>query len=217
MSYDSTKDEFLLNDILPKLELYNYMVNQRIYKDGISVSKGYEDNGIETTVADYLKFNDSISTKKLSFKEAFLRYAQIMSDVPHSPVLLLLEEQQPLIREAYYKLGVERVRNLRYTKKSIEAALDCLDKDNTKEQKLAQLMVRLIPTATTITVANALDKMSQAYNETGISRKPKTKDLHQWFDCSDPKCKRIGKNKKPTKVVDIYRSKFIFDPNQNTI
>ena len=215
MSYDSTKDEFLLNDILPKLELYNYMVNQKIYKDGISVSKGYEDNGIETIVADYLKVNDSISTKKLSFKEAFLRYAQIMSDVPHSPVLLLLEEQQPLIREAYYKLGVERVRNLRYTKKSIEGALECLDKDNTKEQKLAQLIVRLIPTATTITVANALDKMSQAYYEIGISRKPKTKDLHQWFDCSDPYSKRI--NGKVKKVVDIYRSKFIFDSNQKTI
>ena len=211
MSYDSIKDEFLLNDILPKLELYNYMVNQRIYKDGISVSKGYEDNGIETTVADYLKVDDSISTKKISFKEAFLQYAKIVSEDPHSPALLLLEQQQPLIGEAYHKLGVDRVRNLRYTKKSIEAALECLDKDNTKEQKLAQLMVKLIPTATTITVANVLDKMSQAYNEIGISKKPKTKDLHQWFDCSDSRCKRI--DGKTTKVVDIYRSKIVFGTN----
>ena len=73
-------------------------------------------------------------------------------------------------------------------------------------------MVRLIPTATTITVANVLDKMSQAYNEIGISRKPKSKELHQWFDCSDPYSKRI--DGKPTKVVDIYRSKLIFEPKQ---
>lgn len=211
MSYDSIKDIFILNDILPKLELYNYQVNQRIYKDGISVSKGYEDNGIETTVADYLKVDDSISTKKISFKEAFLQYAKIMSEDPHSPALMLLEQQQPLIREAYHKLGVERVRNLRYTKKSIEAAISCLDDDKTKEQKLALLMVKLIPTATTITVANVLDKMSQAYNEIGISKKPKTKDLHHWFDCSEPYSKRI--NGKVKKVVDIYRSKIIFESN----
>ncbi len=212
MSYDSIKDIFILNDILPKLELYNYQVNQRIYKDGISVSKGYEDNGIETTVADYLKVDDSISTKKISFKEAFLQYAKIMSEDPHSPALMLLEQQQPLIREAYHKLGVERVRNLRYTKKSIEAAISCLDDDKTKEQKLALLMVKLIPTGSTITVANVLDKMSQAYNEIGISRKPKTKDLHQWFDCSEkPYSKRI--NGKVKKVVDVYRSKIIFGIN----
>ena len=208
MSYDSIKDQFILNDILPKLELYNYQVNQRIYKDGISVSKGYSDNGIETSVEEYLKVDDSISTKKISFKEAFLQYAEIMSEDPHSPALLLLEEQQPLIRPAYHNLGVERVRNLRYIKKSVEAALSCQDDDKTKDQKLAQLMVRLIPTATTITVANALDKMSQAYNEIGISRKPKSKELHQWFDCSDPYSKRI--DGKPTKVIDIYRSKIIF-------
>ena len=213
MSYDSINDQFILNDILPKLELYNYLVNQRIYKDGISVSKGYEDNGIETSVAEYLKVDDSISTKKISFKEAFLQYAKIMSEDSHSPALMILEQQQPLIRQAFDKLGVERVRNLRYTKKLIEAALSCLDDDKTKEQKLALLMVELIPTAITITVANVMDKMSQAYNEIGISKKPKTKDLHQWFDCSDVKCKRIGKNKVPTKVVDIYRSKIIFESN----
>ena len=188
MSYDSINDKFILNDILPKLELYNYQVNQRIYKDGISVSKGYSDNGIETSVEDYLKVEDSISTKKLSL------------------------EQQPLIRAAFHNLGVARVKNLRYIKKSVEAALSCLDDDKTKEQKLAQLIVRLIPTATTITVANVLDKMSQAYNEIGISRKPKSKDLHQWFDSSDPYSKRI--DGKPTKVVDIYRSKLIFEPKQ---
>lgn len=215
MSYDRIKDQFLLNDILPKLELYNYLVNKRIYKDGISVSKSYENNGIETSVEDYLNVEDSISTQKISFKEAFFHYARIMSEDPNSPALSLLEEQQPLVRPAYHNLGVERVRNLRYIKKSVEAALSCLDDDKTKEQKLAQLIVRLIPTATTITVSNALDKLSQAYSEIGISRQPKSKDLHQWFDCSPPYTKRIdGKVKK---VVDIYRSKFIFEPKHKTV
>ena len=101
MSYDSSNDKFILNDMLPKLELYNFQVNEQIYKNGISVAKGYEDSGIETTQADYVKVEDSISTKKQSFKEAFLQYAEIKSENPFSPQLLAIEQEQPLVREAY--------------------------------------------------------------------------------------------------------------------
>lgn len=38
MSYDKMNDVFILNDRLPKLELYNYMVNQEIYKNGLNVA-----------------------------------------------------------------------------------------------------------------------------------------------------------------------------------
>ena len=215
MKYDKTHDQFEINDILPKLELYNYQVNQWIYKNGLSVAKGYEENGITTTVDPYVKGEDTISSKKLSFKEAFIQYADIVTQDSQSPALLLLEQQQPLIREAYNKLGVERVRNLRYTKKSVEAALSCLDDEKTKEQKAALLIVKLIPSGEAITVEKALDKMSQVYNEVGITKTPKSKDLHQWFDCSDPISRRIdGKVKK---VVDIYRPKIVFESNHNTV
>ena len=191
MKYDKTHDQFEINDILPKLELYNYQVNQWVYKNGLSVAKNYEENGIKTTVEDYLKSEDKISTKRQSFKEAFNQYADIVAVNPHAPALVLLEQQQPLIREAYHKLGVERVRNLRYTKKSIEAALSCLDEEKTKEQKVALLIVKLIPSGESITIEQALDKISLAYNEVGITKIPKSKDLHQWFDCSDPVSRRI--------------------------
>ena len=219
IKYDKKKDEFIINDILPKLELYNFQVNQIVYRTGLSIRKDYANNNIDFTYkyvpADEQEESELPVVKKIDFKEAFLKYAKIVTKDPNSPALFLLEQQQPLIREAYYKLGVERVRNLRYTKKSIEAALSCLDEEKTKEQKLSKLMVKLIPACTTITVANALNKMSQAYNEVGISKSPKSKDLHQWFDCSDPYSKRI--NGKTTKVVDIYRSKIVFESNDNIL
>ncbi len=213
MSYDNINDRFILNDMLPKLELYNYQVNQRIYRSGISISKGYDDNGIETTKADYLKIEDAISTKKLSFKEAFLRYVDIMKSHPLAPALLVLEQQQPLIKPAYEKLGVKKVRNLKFVKKSIDAALKSLDTDKTTEQKLAIMMVGLIPVETVITVDRANKLMKQAYYQLGLSREPKSTDLHKWFDCSDPKSKRI--DGKPTKVIEIYRSKIVFESKHN--
>ena len=72
MSYDSINDKFILNDMLPKLELYNFQVNEVVYKSGLSIKKSCEDNGIETITTDYVRADDTISTKKLSFKDAFL-------------------------------------------------------------------------------------------------------------------------------------------------
>ena len=72
MSYDSINDQFILNDMLPKLELYNFQENEVVYKSGLSIKKSCEDNGIETITTDYVRADDTISTKKLSFKDAFL-------------------------------------------------------------------------------------------------------------------------------------------------
>lgn len=159
MKYDKENDQFIINDILPKLELYNYQVNQLIYKSGLSVAKGYDDNGIETVRPDYIPLDDTISTKKQSFKEAFLQYADMVAHQPHVPALIFIEQQQPLVKVAYEKLGVEKVRSLRYVKKSVEAALKCLDDDKTTEQNIARMMVDIIPVGATITVSHANDLM----------------------------------------------------------
>ena len=209
MSYDCINDKFILNDMLPKLELYNFQVNEQIYKNGISVAKGYEDNGIETTKADYIKIEDSISTKKQSFKDAFLQYADIISENQFSPQLLAIEQEQPLVREAYHKLGTEKVKSLRYVKKSVENALTSLENDKTTEQRLAKMITNSIEAPDTITVAKVNNLIEQAYLHLGINHKAKAKELHKWFECSDPISKRV--DGKVIKVVQIYRPKIIFN------
>jgi len=62
-----------------------------------------------------------------------LQYADIISDDRFSPQLLALEREQPLVKEAYHKLGTEKVKSLRFVKKSIENALISLESDKTIE------------------------------------------------------------------------------------
>ena len=166
MKYDKIKDEFIINDILPKLELYNFQINQEIYKNGASVARAYEEIGTDVRQDDSKKLDTKVNfaDNKISFKDAFRKYAELINDNPHSPALLFLEQLQPLVKVAYEKLGVEKVRSLRYVKRSIEVALKSLDEDKTMEQKLAMMMVGLIPTGTTITVAFAHKLMEQAYH-----------------------------------------------------
>lgn len=80
MKYDKQNDEFIINDILPKLELYNFKVNQEIYKNGASVAKAYKDNDTEVNIDEYKKLETpvNLTDKKISFKDAFLQYANLV-------------------------------------------------------------------------------------------------------------------------------------------
>lgn len=161
--YDKEKDEFIINDILPKLELYNFQINKITYGSGLSITRGYEDNGIDTINKDYIRVKDSISTKKLSFKDAFLQYAGRKAANPFSPQLLAIEKEQPLVREAYQKLGEDKVRSLRYIKKKVESALIGLENDKTTEQKIAKMITNSIKAPDAITVAKANIIIAEAY------------------------------------------------------
>ena len=131
-----------------------------------------------------------------------------MTNHPYSPSIITMEKNESLLREAYTKLGADRVRSLRYTKKSIQNALISLDNTKDVEQKIASIMVKNIPTGETITVAKANQIITNAYTRVGIKHTAKAKDLHKWFECSDPISKRI--DGRVVKCVDLYRPKFIF-------
>jgi len=73
-------------------------------------------------------------------------------------------------------------------------------------------MVKNIPTGESITVARANQIISDAYLTIGIKHTAKAKDLHKWFECSDPISKRV--NGKVVKAVDIYRAKYIFNSDK---
>ena len=191
------------------ISLVIQQINKITYGSGLSVTRGYEDNGIDTINKDYIRVKDTISTKKLSFKDAFLQYAEIKAGNPLSPQLLAIEKEQPLVREAYHKLGEDKVRSLRYVKKSVENALTSLENDKTTEQKIAKMVINSIETPDTIKVSKANRIIEEAYKHLGIEHKAKAKELHKWFECSDPISMRI--DGQVVKAVKIYRAKFIFN------
>ena len=135
---------YYVNDMLIKLDLYTYKLEQSIYKNGISIMKSYNQNGIVTTAPEYDKLDGTISTKakKITFKDAFLRYVELNTNrfTLGSEEADYLVMVQPLIVDAYYKLGADRVRNLKYVKRAVEDALINLDADKSRENKIAKLL-----------------------------------------------------------------------------
>ena len=71
------------------------------------------------------------------------------------------------------------------------------------------MITNTINTPDSISVAKANAIIEEAYKELGITNhKTKAKEMHKWFECSDPISKRV--DGKVIKVVEIYSPKFIF-------
>lgn len=135
---------YRVNDMVAKLELYTFRLEQSIYKNGIALRKAYEATGATTTDIDYTSINDMMEkAKKISFKDAFIRYAELNSNKFQLGIdseLDYLVNAQPLIVAAYNKLGVEKVRKLRYIKKEIEKALCASENNKNIDTKIAKIL-----------------------------------------------------------------------------
>ena len=201
---------YFVNDMLIKLDLYTYKLEQSIYKNGISIMKNYNQNGIVTTAPEYDKLDGTISTKakKISFKDAFLRYVELNTNRftltnEEADYLVMV---QPLIVDAYYKLGADRVRNLRYSKRAVEDALINLDAEKSTENKIAQLLQPRVEIGFN-TTADLQAALAAAYTTVGVGRKVKASDITKYYD-ADSVTKRIdGKVKRG---YEVYRSKLVF-------
>lgn len=201
---------YFVNDMLIKLDLYTYKLEQSIYKNGISIMKNYNQNGIVTTAPEYDKLDGKISTKakKITFKDAFLRYVELNTNRftlcnDEADYLVMIH---PIIVDAYYKLGADRVRNLRYSKRAVEDALINLDAEKSTENKIAQLLQSRVEIGFN-TTADLQAALAAAYTTVGVERKVKASDITKYYD-ADSVTKRIdGKVKRG---YEVYRSKLVF-------
>ena len=71
------------------------------------------------------------------------------------------------------------------------------------------MIINSIEAPATITVDKANNIIEEAYLHLGIKHNAKAKELHKWFECSDPISRRV--DGKVIKVVEMYRPKIIFN------
>lgn len=197
------KDKFVFYDTLPKLELYNYKLNQIIYKDGISISKAYANNGILTTEVGYSKeieeLNKAVSTKKASFKELYLEALNKYS---------LNECKDELVRKAIKELTPEEVKSVKYTRKGVTELLVTKNDRMNLDSKIAKLFKQSINYNEFIKNERIVSLLANIYSELGINKEPKALDIKKWFD--------VESGRKKEKGIDyrgyyVLRSKIVFN------
>ena len=204
-------EKYVLNDMLIKLELFNYNINQQIYKNGISLASNYYKNNVEVCGNDEaIKETETLKrmSKKMSFKEAFLKYAEIKNNPYSMESVQMLVSLQPLIVKAYNILGVDKVKRLNYVKTKIEAAIISGDSTKSFENKVAKLLKSRISNYSFCPSSELKSKFSEIYSELNYTeKKAAATHIEKYYDCK-PVSKRIDGVK--VKGYDIIRPKFIF-------
>ena len=208
--YLDADNTYRVNDIIAKLELYTFKLEQSIYKNGIALRKAYEGTGATTTDIDYTQINETMDkAKKISFKDAFIRYAELNSNKFQLGIdseLECLVNAQPLIVDAYNKLGTDRVRSLRYIKKDIEKAIYSLEDDKNLDTRIAKILDASITIGFNIG-SDIRRKIQEAYDLVKNGAKAKSTDITKWYN-AEPKNLRI--DGKQTKGYNVISKKFIF-------
>lgn len=207
-----TGDKYVLNDMLIKLELFNYNINQQIYKSGISLANSYCNNGVEVYGDDeVLKEEDTLNkvSKKLSFKEAFIKYTEIKSNPYTMEDTKYLTSAQPLIVKAYSILGADKVRRLNYVKTKIEAAILNADENKSLENKIAKLLKRRINKYNFISNKDLKNIFKMIYSELNYNEEKATAShIERYYNC-EAKIKKI--DSMPVRGYEIYTEKYIFN------
>lgn len=171
-----------LNDMLMKLELYNYRLEQEIYRNGLTISKAYYNNNSITDGCTWTYLEDRLRNvnKKLSFKEAFTKYAEIKESKFSIEDTSALIKAQPLIVDAYNKLGVEIVRNLKYIKKDIEKEIINRNTNLAVEDKIRERVLKSFSSGFTSST-EIKNKLQTIYSDYG--KKAKATDIEKFFVC----------------------------------
>ena len=176
---------YQLNDMLIKLDLMNYKIERQIYKTGVQLRKAYNTNGTMTTDINYEKLDETIAQacKKLSFKEAFLRYVELKQSFDFGDRTNEIVRQQPLVVDAYHQLGADKVKALRYIKKEVEKALTNNDATKSQEEKVTEIMLQSVAYPKTYTCSELYQIIATAYHAVGITTIPKASHITRWFEC----------------------------------
>lgn len=198
-----TEDGIYYNDAILKLDLYNFKVNQIIYKSGISVRTEYQERGVQTTAINYNKEEGEIKTenetKAITFKEAYLKALSCQDLVQRDQYLKV-----DLVKEAIEKLTPEEVRAVRYTKKTVKELLVSKNEKLNNFTKAIKMIKKEMPYNEFVPVAKVKAMLANVYEILGIEKKAKATDITAFFYAKES---RIRINGKIERVICIIRPK----------
>lgn len=175
-----TEDGIYYNDAILKLDLYNFKVNQIIYKSGISVRTEYQERGVQTTAITYNKEEGEMKTenetKAITFKEAYLKALSCQDLVQRDNYLKV-----DLVKEAIEKLTPEEVRAARYTKKAVKELLISKNEKLNQFTKAIKMIKKEMPYNEFVPVAKVKEMLANVYEILGIEKKAKATDITAFF------------------------------------
>ena len=197
---------------MAKYEILNWKTVNGIYTAGNTVEDEMRRQGIEITNSDsYIEpKTEAAFSQRAKFKDLFERYCEIRDNEPQicfrpSAERILIETKNPLVKEAYEKIGAVEVRRMKYHQSNIRRRL-IAESSRNFAVKVVELLDLALKKQTWIPSAKVKAELQKIYDSLGIKKTAKATDIEEWYEVRRESRKIDGKN---TDCMMILRKAFI--------
>lgn len=208
----------ILDRNLFKLDMRNFKITHKIYLSSDSLRDEYTKRGLKAGDSENIYFTDKLSANpkaRVSFRDLFIEYTRLREKQGmilclgnRTDRVALIEQEKPLIREAYEKLGEKRVKELGYQVTNIKRELIKLKHTDCTKKILEMLFQEgYTDSDCTRTCAQIKKDLQEIYDCLEIGKKAVATDLQQWFNIKRTSPKIDGKT---TDCITIIRKKIIY-------
>ncbi len=204
-----------IDENLRNLDIVNFKITHHLYKNRVTLSEEYSKYGFRPMKGVEKVYTDKLVENKkarISFKELFEEYVSIVGESSeyfyfgnHEDRKSLIEELKPLVKDAYEKLGVEKVRELKYNVTNIKRTLCNMRTDISQDAKIVECLKELgVQVGTSGTNSEWKKMLQDIYTNLGLKnaygkiRKAKATELDIWFETKKTSKKVDGK------TIDYY-------------
>lgn len=206
-----------------KLDIVNFKITHHLYNSRITLQEEYRKNGFNVLAEEEIVYSDKLAanpTARISFKQLFEEYVKLKDKLPLfylgniNDRIVLLEQEKPLVKEAFEVLGVEKVRNMNYNVGNIKRAIISSKVDISIDSKIVQCLQESGVNIGTTKAASEWKLLLQriyqdlylkeSYDKIKIA---KATDLFLWFEVKKTTPKVKGKT---TDCFTIVRIKLIY-------
>jgi len=178
--------EFTVDLNLLKKNLLDYKLKTEIYNNSLSLIAAYLENGMNARCSAWKGYSDKLkanSASKGNFKEAVEEYHQLATTQNfgnNTERLAFIKLKYPFIADAYYKLGMERIRELNYNITLIKRELVKIS-DKPLSKKIIELVIERIGYHNPVELQVAKDCLQDVYVTLGIRRRATAARLQDYF------------------------------------
>ena len=209
--------EFRFDPNRMKLDIHNFKLINHLYSLRINIDREYKNNNCVTTFKSDNTTSDKLlksETSRTSFKDAIEEYNSILErqrkaliNFSDNDRISLLVKKYPNIKEAYEKLGLERIEELRYRYSLITRELLILTSNTSVNEKIIGILKTIykIRVGAVIEKTKLRDCFQKIYDKLGINKKPTKKKFEDFMVLKDT-TKKV--NKEPVNCYVIQHLKY---------
>jgi len=168
---------------LGNLEIVNYGIINGQYATQCNMNAALRSAGVHVSndLGDLEEKDDElenlISIERTPFKDIFEEYVEICKN-PYDLSFRKnrIEIEKPLVKEAYEKLGPDKVREMKYHQSNIKRELTKLQHE-TLDTKIFLLLDEQLPRQVAIPRSEIKEKLQKIYDELGTNQTAKATDI----------------------------------------